>query len=157
MQIFCPYPEPLECAKALWNDRLRYNKQIIEAKQILAAIDGAKAWRNHPVVKMYKPYREWLTKYALCLQEYRNYERYYHTDIRSRSISKQNAIKYSFEADQIRPPFLTEEFCIQHRKRLYTKAPELYPQFAKYGKSDINFYFVDGELLKYKDGKRIKE
>lgn len=55
------------------------------------------------------------------------------------------------------PSFLTQEFCDQHKRRLYTKAQELYPQFAKYGKSDVNYYFVDGELLKYKNGKRIKE
>lgn len=65
---------------------------------------------------------------------------------------------WSDEADKIRPFFLDwDELIIQHRKRLYSKSPDKYPQFAEYGTSDINYYVVDGELLKYKDGKRIKE
>lgn len=35
------------------------------------------------------------------------------------------------------------------------EAPELYPQFAKYGKSEENWYFVDGQIVKYVNGKRI--
>lgn len=156
MQIFCPYPSPLECAKALWNDRLRYNKQIIECKQILDAIEGVgKGWFNHPVVKMYKNYKVWLTCYMLCLTYYRLYQKSVN-EMDKKSLYTSAEI-FNNRADQIRPPFLTEEFCDQHKRRLYTKSPELYSQFAKYGKSDINYYYVDGELLKYKNGKRIKE
>lgn len=157
MQVFTPYPDPIECAKALWNDKKRFNKQIIECQQILDAIDGKKAWNNHPCTKMYKEHREWLMNYALCLQEYRNYERYYRTDYYSSARSKGKAVLYSIKADKMRPPFLTEEFCNQHKRRLFTKAPDLYPKFAEFGTSEINWYYVDGELLKYKDGKRIKE
>lgn len=47
MQIFIT-GSPLETAEAL--DARRLNKQIIECRQILAAIDGtSKAWSNHPV------------------------------------------------------------------------------------------------------------
>ena len=43
---------PIETAKCL--DPRRLNKQIIECKQILKAIDGeTKAWANHPATKMY--------------------------------------------------------------------------------------------------------
>lgn len=157
MQIFCPYPSPLECAKALWNDSKRFNKQIIECKQILDAIDGVgTGWFNHPVVKMYKPYKDWLVNYACCLQAYRNYMKYKNVPDWTSSAIYRQAVMYSEKADKIRPPFLTEEFRGQHKCRLYTKSPESYSQFAKYGKSDINYYFVEGELLKYKDGKRIK-
>lgn len=38
MQVFVCYPEPLKCAEAFWNDRLRYNKQCIEVRQILDAL-----------------------------------------------------------------------------------------------------------------------
>lgn len=151
MQIFCPYPEPLNVAKAMWNDRLRYNKQIVEAIQIIKAIEGAKAWRNHPIVKMYKEHEDWLICYAKCLTAFRDY-------METKDIKKINeAVAWSANADLCKPSFLTDELCDQHKRRLYTKSTELYPQFAKYGKSDVNFYFVDGELLKYKDGKRIKE
>ena len=52
MQIFLPYKNVFETAKCLDNRRL--NKQITECNQILDAIDGAKAWCNHPITKMYK-------------------------------------------------------------------------------------------------------
>lgn len=157
MQIFVCYPEPLKVAKVMWSDKKRFNKQIIECRQILDAIVGVgKGWFNHPVVKMYKPYKDWLVYYLNCFISYRNFmnaenfsdeEEYY----------LREAYLMSMFAGDYRPPFLTEEFCDQHKRRLYTKSPELYSQFAKYGKSDINYYYVDGELLKYKNGKRIKE
>lgn len=48
MQVFVPYKNVIDTAKAMWADSRRYNKAIIELKQIIAAIEGAKAWRNHP-------------------------------------------------------------------------------------------------------------
>lgn len=65
--------------------------------------------------------------------------------------------RFSEEAYYIRPPFLTEEFCNQHKRRLFTKAPDLYPQFAEFGTSEINWYWSNGEIVKYINGKRIKE
>lgn len=53
MQVFVPYSSPLDCANALWKDSKRFNKQIIEYKQILAAIDRKKVWKNHPICLMY--------------------------------------------------------------------------------------------------------
>lgn len=38
MQVFTPYPEPFKTADCL--DSRRLNKQIIECRQILAAIKG---------------------------------------------------------------------------------------------------------------------
>lgn len=46
---------------------------------------------------------------------------------------------------------------ILNKDKMQIFVPSLYPQFEKYGTSEINWYFEDGELLKYKDGKRIKE
>lgn len=150
MQIFVPYKSPLECAETLWNDHRRFYKQIIECKQILDAIDGVgKGWFNHPVTKMYREHKEWLYKYMLCLKYYREFK----NNIRAMTASE----RFSDEAYYIRPPFLTDEFCDQHKRRLFTKAPDLYPQFEEYGTSEENWYFVDGELLKYVNGKRIKE
>lgn len=141
MQIFVPHPEPYLVAQCL--DRRRLNKQIIECKQILAAIDGtSKAWANHPVVRMYRPYRDWLQYYMLCLMAYMEGD-------------TQCFYQTNYEACCIRPPFLTEEFCAQHKRRLYTKDPDHYQQFAQYGKSGENWYFVDGKIVKYINGKRI--
>lgn len=144
MQIFVPFASPLKTAEAMINDQPRYNKQIIECQQILDAISGkSKAWRNHPVVKMYAEHQSYLQCYMECLKLFRNGDNY-------RAIIKSNyAIIYP-------PPFLTPDFCDQHKRRLYTKSPERYPQFAEYGTSDENWYFVEGELKKYINGKIVK-
>ena len=63
MQVFVPYPSPIDVAKCLDPKRLR--KQIIECDQILKAIYGqSEAWKNHPVVKMYRPHAQFLAAYA---------------------------------------------------------------------------------------------
>ena len=62
MQVFVPFQDPFECAKAL--DSRRFNKQILECKQILKAIRGeSTAWANHPCVLMYKKHADWLQMY----------------------------------------------------------------------------------------------
>jgi len=141
MQVFVPYPSPIDVAKCLDERRLR--KQIIECRQILDAITGQKkGWANHPVVKMYDKHWVWLSSYTLCLQYY---------EIGDEDAAQQE----NADAFPYRPSFLTKEFCDQHKRRLYTKAPDLYPQFADYGKSEENWYVVNGELLKYVNGRRI--
>lgn len=144
MQIFVPFASPLKTAEAMINDQPRYNKQIIECQQILDAISGkSKAWRNHPVVKMYADHELWLSNYMLCLKTYKN-----------KHI--ENAESISRVCDMFKPTLLTPDFCDQHKRRLYTKSPERYPQFAEYGTSDENWYFVEGELKKYINGKIVK-
>lgn len=70
MQVFTPYPQPFACADCL--DPRRLNKQIIECKQILAAIRGeSQAWKNRPVVKQYADYTDYLKLYTLCLPHYK--------------------------------------------------------------------------------------
>lgn len=154
MQVFICYKNVLDTAKAMWVDQKRYNCQIKECKQILRAIEGAKGWRGHPCTKMYAPYKEWLKCYFKCFEAYRHYMRAEEGTL-AKLIWEYEYLFQNEEANKLTPPFLTDEFCDQHKRRLYTKAKELYPQFAEYGTSDINFYVVDGELLKYKDGKRI--
>lgn len=152
MQVFVPYQSPLNCAKAMWPDQKRFHKQIVECEQIIKAIDRkTKAWINHPCTKMYEEHRSWLCYYLNCLKCYRG-----HIKTGSHFYLKLS-VRWSKKADSIRPPFLTEEFCNQHKRMLFTKAPDLYPQFAEYGTSEVNWYCVDGEILKYRDGKRIKE
>ena len=141
MQVFVPYPEPFKVVECL--DRTRRWKQFAEVKQILDAIEGrSNGWKNHPITKMWTPYKEWLRCYRNCFDMW-----FSGNNVMARSWSE--------EADFIRPSFLTEAFCDQHKSRLFTKAPVLYPQFAEYGKSDENWYFVDGKIVKYINGKRI--
>lgn len=119
------------------------NNQINEAKVILDALNGAKAWSNHPAVLQYKEHRQWLYEYLQCLQQFGM----------GRTFTPQ---EYSKFADKIRPPFHTEEYFNQMKRRLYTKDPVHYAQWAHLGESEDNWYFVDGEWRIYRNGKRIK-
>lgn len=153
MQVFVPYSNPLQCAETLWEDNRRFNKQIIECEQIIKAIDGKLAWRNHPVTLMYKPHREWLENYMKCLQSFDNYK-----NSKDKYIANFNLAickEYNHRANDIKPEFLTEEFCDNHKKRLFTKDPYLYPQFAEFGTTEENWYFVNNKLVKYINGKKI--
>ena len=141
MNVFVPFGNPLKDAKCL--DARRLNKQIIECKQILAAIEGrSDAWKNHPCVLMWKPYKVWLAHYTACLYFYRE---------------GSELIAYTFsKSSGFYPAPMNLEFTTQMKRRLYTKDPIHYAQFAKYGTSDENWYVVDGVLRKYINGKRIK-
>lgn len=137
MQVFI-IGSPLETAKAL--DNLRLNKQIIECHQILDALNGAKAWSNHPVVLQYRGYEEWLKLYTKVLEEYRN---------------GNYSVAETIDSVIVPPPFHDEEFFNQMKRRLHTKNPQHYSQWSYLGTSQENFYFVDGVMRKYINGKRI--
>lgn len=141
MQVFLPFPSPIQTAGQL--DKRRLHNQINEAAQILRAIDGTgRGWQNHPATRTYKPHRRWLELYRNCL-------------IAFQAGDIESATALSNQADAIRPSFVTDDFCLQHRRRLYTKSPELYPQFAHLGTSLENWYVVDGQMWRYIGGKRI--
>lgn len=139
MQVFI-IGTPLETAMAL--DPKRLNKQIIECRQILDALSGAKAWSNHPCVLQYRGYEMWLGFYKYCLEYYAN------------GLLRDAKIENDY-AESCKPPFHTEEYFDQMKRRLYTKDKEYYKQWADLGESDCNWYFVDGEWRKYVNGKRI--
>ena len=139
MQVFI-VGSPLETAMAI--DKRRLNKQIVECMQILDALNGAKAWSNHPCVLQYRDHYKWLELYMCILTAYRNGE----------------GDALSFEAQIKRlpqPPFHTQEYFNQMKRRLYTKDPVHYEQWAYLGESEDNWYFVDGEWRIYRNGKRI--
>lgn len=139
MQIFLPYRNPIDVAKCLDNRRL--NKQIIECRQILAAIDGqSKAWSHHPVVLMYAHHGDFVENYLYCLESYQ-------------AGDMSTAEFFGCVAVGFLPSFVTEDFLIQHRRRLYTKDNVFYKAFSVYGESFENWYIVEGKLLKYKEGK----
>lgn len=135
MQIFLPYSSPFLTAKIL--DKKRLNKQIIECKQIIKAIKGeSNAWKNHPVVLMYKNHLDWLNYYMKSLFFYKNGD----------TIS---SFLYSKLADNIIPEFICEVYCNNFKKRLYTKDPIKYELFKQYGKSYENWYYVNNNWLVY--------
>lgn len=140
MQVFI-VGSPLETARALDNRRL--NRQLQEVKVILASLNGAKAWSNHPCVLQYRGREEWLRAYKTCLEWY----------VRG---DEDKALWASNLADYWRPMFHTQEYLDNMKARLYTKNPQHYAQFAEYGTSDYNLYYVDGSWRKYVNGKRIE-
>ena len=151
MQVFI-VGSILETAQVL--DKKRLNKQIIECQQILDALNGAKAWSNHPVVLQYRGYEKWLELYMLCLVQYQK--------SCNNSISENEksdwihlASEFSDKAFKHKPPFHNEEFFNQMKRRLYTKNSHHYSQWSKLGKSEENWYYVDGVMRRYVNGKRI--
>lgn len=142
MQVFIPYADPYLTATALKGDR-RFNKQYQEAKQILLAIkDPTKGYANHPVTKMYKDDVLWLSYYI---------EVFKWVSIDNRIMARFYAIK----ANRIKPEWMTSELCDQHKRRLYTKNPKHFEIWSSFGESNENWYVVNGELIKYINGKRI--
>ena len=135
---------PLETAKKL--DKRRLNKQIIECGQILKAIVGdTKAWANHPCTLQYSNPKNvywWLLNYMDCLMAYR--EGFIKT-----------AEYHSNLAEEYKPIFHTKEYFNQMKRRLYTKDPIHYAEFADLGTSDVNWYYVDGKWRHYRNGKLI--
>ena len=139
MQIFI-IGSPIETADAL--DKRRLNKQVIECRQILSAIEGrSRAWANHPCVLMYREHTSWLYEYLRCLELARH-------EYMAANICIINA-------DKVRPPFHTDAYFDQMKRRLYTKDNEFYKQWEHLGESDVNWYFVDGEWRRYRNGRRI--
>lgn len=69
MQTFLPFPDYVQSAQSLDNQRLW--KQCVECKQIYKALTMPDyGWKNHPAVKMWKGYEWELLIYALtcCLE-----------------------------------------------------------------------------------------
>ena len=142
MQVFI-IGTPLATAMAL--DRKRLNKQIIECQQILDALNGAKAWSNHPCVLQYCGYEKWLEHYLSCLTLYKN-----NAGIHAKVCSDL--------AQMSKPEWHTTEYFDQMKRRLFEKDDEHYKQWSHLGKSDINWYWSpsEGKFIKYRNGKKIE-
>lgn len=145
MQVFV-VGSPLETAMAL--DPKRIRSQIREAHVILAAIHGeSKGWIHHPVVLMYSEPNSvrWLQMYADILEGYLS--------------GYTGLIELDKEAKEITPPFHTPEFFTQMKRRLYTKNPEHYKQWAELGESQDNHYWSPSQQkwLVYRNGKLLQE
>lgn len=142
MQVFI-VGSPLETARALSKRHL--NNQINEAKIILDALNGAKAWSNHPAVLQYREHIDWLKCYYNSLMLY------------ARGLCKLAQIEsYCAESCALTPYWHSAEHFDQMKRRLYTKDKEHYKQWSHLGTSDYNLYYVDGEWRKYVNGKRIE-
>ena len=141
MQVFV-VGSPLETAMAL--DPKRIRSQIREAHIILNAIHGeGKGWIHHPVVLMYSEPNSvrWLQMYTDILEGYLD--------------GFAGLERADREAREITPAFHTPEFIKQMKRRLYTKNPEHYKQWADLGTSEDNYYWSPTRRawLMYRNGK----
>ena len=144
MQVFIPYASPLDTAMCMKNDTRRFLKQIQEVRQILSAIyDSTRGYANHPVTKMYKNHTAWLNLYLQTLELVRDNNLFL-------------ARFKSLQANLVRPKWMTDELCDQHKRRLFTKAPHRYPQFAELGESLENWYVNNNLIVKYINGKKYE-
>lgn len=83
----------------------------------------------------YKNYVKWLEWYKYIFEEYRNNNFTFSEEQKNNLLSWQPSL----------PPFLSnEEYLNSHKRRLYQKIPELYPQFEKYNNENdkSNWYCV---------------
>lgn len=129
-------------------DSRRLNKQILECQWIINMKEGKTKPSNHPAYLMYKDNIDWVKLYQKCLIEYRNYKKTNDIEVYN------NALKYSNQADKIKPDFMCQSLYDNFRKRLFTKNQEYYNIWKCYGTSDTNYYYVDGNWLKYTNGKK---
>lgn len=142
MQVFI-IGSPFDTAMVL--DQKRLNRQIQETEVILAALNGAKAWSHHPVVLQYIGYEKWLRGYLIVLDCY------------ARGNTRLAAF-FDVETERVRPHWHTDEYFNQMKRRLFTKNPKHYKQWADLGFSDENWYWSQDEnkFIKYINGKRIE-
>jgi hypothetical protein len=147
MQVFI-IGTPLETAKVL--DKKRLYSQIQETRVILDALNGHSAWSNHPCVLQYRKDTFWLQCYMHCLRTFSDFVRF------GRNTDKLDMQILDNTCCRCTPDWHTQEYYDQMKRRLYTKNPEHYKQWAHLGKSDENWYFVDGEWRKCVNGKRIE-
>lgn len=144
MQVFI-IGTPLETARALSKRHL--NNQINEVKIILATLNGAKAWSNHPCVLQYRGCEFWLRCYKRVLEEV---QKSGGASIRSKY--------FNYRAIESIPDWHTQEYYDQMKRRLFTKDSEYYKQWAHLGADFDNWYWSPSEnkFIKYRNGKRIE-
>lgn len=133
MQTFLPYPNFTTSARCL--DPKRLGKQRSECLQILTAlIDPTYGWQKHPAVRMWQNSKMILVLYARVICEEWIARGYKDTCLDKTTALWQTAIKDMGAYELVEfcggsPPWLTEEFCSNHRSILLAKNPKWYNQF----------------------------
>jgi hypothetical protein len=147
MQTFLPYVYNFDLsAKALDNKRL--NKQLLEGRQIYAALLGrTKGWVNHPATRMWRNHENMLYKYLYAIMR----------ECKRRGIATEknwSAIEELHESNWNRgegltvPTWMVDESIankieITHRGNLYNKDPEYYFEFYRESKKFHNYVCCD--------------
>jgi hypothetical protein len=130
MQTFLPEYDFTTAAQVL--DQKRLVKQLLEGRQIMAALSGnTKGWVNHPATKMWRGHAGSLYFYLMCIRNEMSRREY-------KWENNWNEIEFMhhtyFKNENSYPEWMTtQEFAKivnTHRANLHLKAPELYPQYA---------------------------
>lgn len=122
-------------------DCKRFNKQILECQLIIDMAEGRTKPSNHPAYLMYKDHIEWVKLYRDAFIAYREKDYPLCTLL-------------SLHAEKIKPSFICPELCENFKRRLYEKDPAHYVHWEHLGQSVVNYYFVDGQWLRYENGKK---
>ncbi len=122
MQTFLPYPEYIDCAKVLDNKRLG-NQFYNEGMIILA---GNHKWRNHPAVKMWKPWKFQLCIYLLTLAKELKERGFYYREHIEHVNNLFNQLKPTAPPNWLG----IHELHTSHRANLLRKDPVHYGKFG---------------------------
>ena len=122
MQVFLPYKSYISSVRVLDNKRL--GKQRLEADQILKIIRGEySAWKNHPIVRMFRGYEESLILYKNCCMFEWQARGYKNIKLQFQYVEAYENIQH--------PPWLgREDIHSSHRAALLYKNFEWYSKFG---------------------------
>ncbi len=124
MQVFLPYPDFEDSVSVLDNKRLG-NQIYREAKTIISG-----GWPNHPVCKMWAPYRYALCNYCLAGLEVMRIRAAWKSDVVPRWEHWFKETQNSYDNSGL-PPFIgNEKFHAAMRSNLLRKDPDWYGQFG---------------------------
>jgi mRNA-degrading endonuclease YafQ of YafQ-DinJ toxin-antitoxin module len=146
MQTFLPYSDFQKSAECL--DKKRAWKQVVEGRQIVNVLTEIEAgnypgYRNHPMVKAWKGYKNYLITYYNCFLEH---------CIKFHNIKAIICQPIKIEGELIPPPWIGyEPLHSSHRSRLLDKKFDFYNQYRWIEQpSKICMYPVDsnGQLIK---------
>jgi len=146
MQVFMSEYTFEESAKVLDNKRLV--KQLLEGRQILAALAGqTKGWRNHPATRMFEGYEPALFDYLYYVAKEME-QRGYKTENNWNEIVRLALAHLIVDSDYQMPPWFVDRSTLHsvvttHRRSLYNKAPELYPQYEYEASIGADFVCCD--------------
>jgi hypothetical protein len=145
MQIFLPEYSYAASAKVL--DQKRLVKQLLEGRQMLAALAGeTKGWRNHPATRMFEGYEHGLIAYSHAIAMEMAERGYKWENNWNEIVRLENT--YFRDNPKFVPPWLRDDerhmkVVITHRGRLFEKDPIVYAQFEEESKIKSDYLCCD--------------
>jgi hypothetical protein len=115
-------------------DQKRLVKQLLECRQIMAALAGeTKGWVNHPATKMWRGKEAQLFKYSLeVAKEMANRGYEYRNNLRNIDYLFYKNVDLGGDVDGRFSEYDLNRIIYTHRGRLYEKDPEYYLHWYPY-------------------------